>query len=79
MERIGSTEKLRGSKAWLRVGERWEEAQSRGGKPAPTYFILISFCFFSFAFTKAVGSKRATRPPRQDGEEAGSHTCTCRP
>lgn len=27
-------------------------------------FILISLCFFSLAFTKAVGSKRGTRPPR---------------
>lgn len=26
-------------------------------------FILISFSFFSLAFTKAVGSKRGKRPP----------------
>lgn len=40
-------------------------------------FILISLCFFSLAFTKAVGSKRGTRPPRTGAgrgwreEEAG--------
>lgn len=31
-------------------------------------FILISLCFFSLAFTKAVGSKRGTRPPVGEGE-----------
>lgn len=31
-------------------------------------FILISLCFFSLAFTKAVGSKRGTRPPRMGWE-----------
>lgn len=41
---------------------------------ALTYFILISLCFFSLAFTKAVGSKRGARLPRQCREEAGLHT-----
>lgn len=49
-------------------------AQNRGGKLALTYFILISLCFFSLAFTKAVGSKRGTRLPRQCREKAGLHT-----
>lgn len=43
-----------GKGAGLRAGE--EETCSN--------FILISLCFFSLAFTKAVGSKRGTRPPR---------------
>lgn len=49
-------------------------AQNRGGKLALTYFILISLCFFSLAFTKAVGSKRGARLPRQCREEGGLHS-----
>lgn len=51
-----------------------DPAQNTGGKLALTYFILISLCFFSLAFTKAVGSKRGARLPKQCREEAGLQT-----
>lgn len=73
-------EEIRFSYRLVRGGKKCgkDPAQNTGGKLALTYFILISLCFFSLAFTKAVGSKRGARLPRQCREEAGLQT-TSRP
>jgi hypothetical protein len=45
-----------------------------GTKKNGTNFILISLCFFSLAFTKAVGSNRGARPPETVGGGGGGST-----
>lgn len=60
-----------GRRGWMRaqVGGPVKGAGIWAGKgEMGANFILISLCFFSLAFTKAVGSKRGTRLPRMGWE-----------
>lgn len=52
-----------GRNGWMRARFR-AAGKGAGEEETCSNFILISLCFFSLAFTKAVGSKRGTRPPR---------------
>lgn len=53
-----------GSWGWMARGSGKGAGIWAGEEKMGANFILIALCFFSLAFTKAVGSKRGTRPPR---------------